>query len=422
MADAAPTSRDYRETVFLPETPFPMRGGLPQKEPDILARWREMDLYRALRAARKAEGAPLFVLHDGPPYANGAIHIGHSLNKILKDFVVRSRFGLGFDVDYVPGWDCHGLPIEWKIEEEYRSKGRARTRCPRPSSANAAASTPTTGSAPSARSSCGWACWAPGTARYATMDFPTEAAIVAEFHKGSCPASSYRGSKPVMWSPVERTALADAEVEYHDHVSPHYLGQVPGGRRGRLPSTAARGRRPHRDASPTRPELSASVVIWTTTPWTPSPATRAIAYGPAIAYRPPTRSRPWRRDSSSSPGPARRAADPADKLAEDVRTARQDRALAPRVGGRSSALTCEHPLAAADPGYRYPVPLLPGGHVTEEAGHGLRPHRAFARRGGLSGLAVERPARRAPTWWTRTGPILARALVRGLMVLETEGQ
>ena len=119
MADDAPlsTARDYRETVFLPETPFPMRGGLPQKEPEILARWAEQDLYHAVRKARQAAGAPLYVLHDGPPYANGAIHIGHALNKILKDFVVRSRFALGYDVDYVPGWDCHGLPIEWKIEE-----------------------------------------------------------------------------------------------------------------------------------------------------------------------------------------------------------------------------------------------------------------------------------------------------------------
>ena len=116
-------ARDYRETVFLPETPFPMRAGLPKLEPEILAKWSEAGLYKAIRKARQDAGAPLFVFHDGPPYANGAIHIGHSLNKILKDFVVRSRFLLGYDVDYVPGWDCHGLPIEWKIEEEYRAKG-----------------------------------------------------------------------------------------------------------------------------------------------------------------------------------------------------------------------------------------------------------------------------------------------------------
>ncbi|MDB5419228.1 MAG: ileS, partial [Phenylobacterium sp.] len=118
--------RDYRATIFLPETPFPMRAGLPQKEPQILERWREIDLYNAIRAERQKAGRPLFVLHDGPPYANGAIHIGHSLQKTLKDFVVRSRFALGYDVDYLPGWDCHGLPIEWKVEEELRAKGRRK--------------------------------------------------------------------------------------------------------------------------------------------------------------------------------------------------------------------------------------------------------------------------------------------------------
>ena len=129
MADASDTpttGRDYRETVFLPETPFPMRAGLPQKEPEVLKRWAELDLYHALRVERQRAGAPLFVLHDGPPYANGAIHIGHALQKTLKDFVVRSRFLLGYDVDYVPGWDCHGLPIEWKIEERYRAQGKRK--------------------------------------------------------------------------------------------------------------------------------------------------------------------------------------------------------------------------------------------------------------------------------------------------------
>src|SRR5665213_3121764 len=118
--DAEPRHRDYRETVFLPQTDFPMRAGLPQLEPRILEAWG--DLYARLRQARRRAEAPLFVLHDGPPYANGAIHIGHALNKLLKDFVVRSRFAMGFDVDYVPGWDCHGLPIEWKIEEAFRAE------------------------------------------------------------------------------------------------------------------------------------------------------------------------------------------------------------------------------------------------------------------------------------------------------------
>jgi isoleucyl-tRNA synthetase len=259
-----------------------MRAGLPQREPEILARWAEMDLYQALRRERQARGAPLFVLHDGPPYANGAIHIGHSLNKLLKDFVVRSRFLLGNDVDYVPGWDCHGLPIEWKVEEEFRGKGRRKDEIP----------------AAEFRKRCReyadhWigapreefkrlgvlGAW---DARYATMDFPTEAAIVAEFHKVLMSGQLYRGSKPVMWSPVERTALADAEVEYHEHVSPTIWVKFPVADAGdffeRLHEVGA-----PTDHRPDPDELTASVVIWTTTPWT-IPGNRAIAYGPDIAY------------------------------------------------------------------------------------------------------------------------------------------
>ncbi len=261
--DVEAPKRDYRETVFLPETSFPMRAGLPTLEPRILASWE--GLYAEIRKVRQAAGAPLFVLHDGPPYANGPIHIGHALDKLLKDFVVRSRFALGFDVDYVPGWDCHGLPIEWKIEEAFRAEGRRkdevskaefRTRC--------------------RDYAAGWieaqsrefqrlgvlGDWA---GRYATMDYASEAAIVAEFHKFVVSGQVYRGSKPVMWSPVERTALADAEVEYHDHVSPTVWVRFPV-RRGPQAATGA------------------SVVIWTTTPWT-IPANRAIAYNPKVALR-----------------------------------------------------------------------------------------------------------------------------------------
>ena len=221
--------RDYRETIFLPKTDFPMRGGLPQLEPRILDHWG--DLYHRTRRARQAAGAPLYVLHDGPPYANGAIHIGHALDKLLKDFVVRSRFALGFDVDYVPGWDCHGLPIEWKIEEEFRKKGRRKDEV----------------SKAEFRARCreyaaGWIAaqsvefqrlgvLGDFAHRYATMDYASEAAIVAEFHKFVASGQVYRGSKPVMWSPVERTALADAEVEYHDHSSPTIWVKFPVARR-----------------------------------------------------------------------------------------------------------------------------------------------------------------------------------------------
>ncbi len=278
MPDDAPAhpGRDYRDTVFLPDTPFPMRGGLPQKEPEILARWAEQDLYHAVREARRAAGAPLYVLHDGPPYANGAIHIGHALNKILKDFIVRARFALGYDVDYVPGWDCHGLPIEWKIEEEVRAQGKRKDEVP----------------VAEFRARCrafagqwidlqrtefkrlgvlgDWDNY------YSTMAFASEAAIVGEFHKFLMSDQLYRGSKPVMWSPVERTALADAEVEYHDHVSPTVWVKFP------VKSAMRSGH--DATAELTQAGLErASFVIWTTTPWT-IPANRAISFNPEIAY------------------------------------------------------------------------------------------------------------------------------------------
>ena len=263
--DADKPLRDYRETVFLPDTPFPMRAGLPQAEPKHAGAAGRPLSGDPRQPARRA-GAPLFVLHDGPPYANGAIHIGHALNKILKDFVVRSRFALGYDVDYVPGWDCHGLPIEWKIEEEFRGQGPAQGRglegrVPRPLPRLRRAA----GSPSRAREFKRLGVLGDWDHRYSTMDFASEAAIVAEFHKFIATDQLYRGAKPVMWSPVERTALADAEVEYHDHVSPTIWVKFPV------------------TDGPQAPTIGGSVVIWTTTPWT-IPGNRAIAYNPDIAY------------------------------------------------------------------------------------------------------------------------------------------
>jgi len=347
--DATPAQRDYRETVFLPTTSFPMRAGLPDLERRILESWT--GLYDRVRDTRQKAGAPLFVLHDGPPYANGAIHIGHALNKLLKDFVVRSRFALGFDVDYVPGWDCHGLPIEWKIEEEFRAAGRRKDQV----------------SKAEFRARCreyaeGWigeqsrefqrlGVLGDWPHRYATMDYAAEAAIVAEFHKFVQSHQVYRGSKPVMWSPVERTALAEAEVEYQDHVSPTVwvrfkVAQGPQSARG------------------------ADVVIWTTTPWT-LPANRAIAFNPKVAY---AVFEVVALESDLPFAPWARVGDRiilAESLAEQVFSAAKVSEWV-RLGPFDPAeVVCAHPFEALDPGYGFPVPLLAGDHVTDDAGTGF---------------------------------------------------
>ncbi|MFJ5369764.1 class I tRNA ligase family protein, partial [Bosea sp. CER48] len=219
-AKAAPTAGDgvdYSQTLFLPQTEFPMRAGLPQREPELLARWARIDLYRKLREA--GQGRDRFVLHDGPPYANGNIHIGHALNKVLKDLVTRSQQMLGHDSNYVPGWDCHGLPIEWKIEEQYRAKGLNKDDVPvvefRKECRAFAEHWVDVQRAEFKRLGVegDWA------NPYLTMAYPAEAQIAREIMKFAETGQLYRGSKPVMWSVVEKTALAEAEVEYEEHTS-----------------------------------------------------------------------------------------------------------------------------------------------------------------------------------------------------------
>jgi isoleucyl-tRNA synthetase len=401
-ADSATAARDYRETVFLPDTPFPMRAGLPKKEPEILAAWAQIDLYAAVRKARQAAGAPLYVLHDGPPYANGAIHIGHALNKILKDFVVRSRFLLGYDVDYVPGWDCHGLPIEWKIEEEFRSKGRRKDEV----------------SKAEFRARCrdyaaGWieaqgkefrrlGVLGDWTHRYATMDYTSEAAIVAEFHKFVASGQLYRGSKPVMWSPVERTALADAEIEYHDHVSPTIWVKFP----------VTQG------SSATD---NASIVIWTTTPWT-IPANRAISYNPDIAYsvyrvvamEADLAFEPW-----AKPGDKLIVA---DKLAPDVAAAAKIAEWERVEAVDPSGMVTAHPLADLDSGYGFAVPLLAGDHVTEDTGTGFV-HTAPGHGADDYQVWLAHGHREIPETVDENGAYYDHVpLFAGLKVLETEGK
>ena len=363
-----PKARDYSETLFLPKTDFPMRAGLPQREPQILARWQESDLYGRLRAA--AKGRPRFVLHDGPPYANGNIHIGHALNKILKDVVTRSQQMLGYDSNYVPGWDCHGLPIEWKIEEEnYRAKGR-----PKPDLSDPAALV-------EFRRECRrfaehWikvqraeferlgvvGDWAHP---YTTMDYFAEAQIARELMKFAANGTLYRGSKPVMWSVVEKTALAEAEVEYEDYVSDQVWVKFP------VRAAISKGA-PLSNINADINELAkakAAIVVWTTTPWT-LPGNRAIAYSPKIEYG----------LYQVADAPAGNWAKPgdhfilADKLAIDVmRQARVTAYKRLRAVPRDTLaeITCSHPLANFDPRYGFVVPLLPGDHVTEDTGTGF---------------------------------------------------
>ncbi|HWC57063.1 MAG TPA: class I tRNA ligase family protein, partial [Sphingomicrobium sp.] len=262
MADA-PAKTDYRSTVFLPRTDFPMKAGLPQKEPAILARWENEGLYQRIRESR--EGREKFIFHDGPPYANGDIHIGHALNHTIKDMVVRTQSLLGKDAPYVPGWDCHGLPIEWKVEEQYRKKKLNKDEVPvREFRAECRAYAQHWVDVQREQLkrlgvSANWA------KPYLTMNYHAEATIVSELFKFAETGQLYRGAKPVMWSPVEKTALAEAEIEYEDIVSTQIdvAFEIV--------------------ESPIPELVVAYAVIWTTTPWT-IPVNRAIAYNPNVDY------------------------------------------------------------------------------------------------------------------------------------------
>ncbi|HTW54460.1 MAG TPA: isoleucine--tRNA ligase [Stellaceae bacterium] len=348
---------DYRPTVFLPKTDFPMRGDLPNREPAILARWEAMGLYKKLREVSK--GREKFVLHDGPPYANGEPHLGTALNKILKDMVNRAQQMLGKDAPYVPGWDCHGLPIEWIVEENYRKKKQSKDSVP----------------IAQFRKECRdfAAHWIEVQKRdfkrlgvvgdwdhpYLTMSFDAEAQIVREIGKFLMNGGLYKGAKPVLWSVVEQTALAEAEVEYHDHKSTTVWVRFP-------------------VAHASRPSLHhAAAVIWTTTPWT-LPGNRAIAYAPELEYA----------------------------VIQVDETAEESRAIGPKADGSTTKLgekllvgmtliddfcthagitrhtiidlfpgsalagtVAKHPLAGQ--GYEFDVPLLPAGFVEADAGTGL---------------------------------------------------
>ncbi|QCI98618.1 isoleucine--tRNA ligase [Agrobacterium larrymoorei] len=364
---------DYSSTLYLPQTDFPMRAGLPQKEPELVKRWQQMDLYKKLRAS--AAGREKFVLHDGPPYANGNIHIGHALNKILKDVITRSFQMRGFDSNYVPGWDCHGLPIEWKIEEAYRAKGKNKDEVPinefRKECREFAAGWIKVQSEEFKRLGIEGDFENP----YTTMNFHAEARIAGELLKIAKSGQLYRGSKPVMWSVVERTALAEAEVEYADVESDMIWVKFPVKRAWR--STGLRGVDGLADVAKMEAEavataklgdelLGASVVIWTTTPWT-IPGNRAISFSSRFPYG-LYEVESAENDFGPQPGEklifATKLADEAAKKAKLT-----FKLVRPVAADELGAITCAHPLA--DLGYDFVVPLLDGDHVTDDAGTGF---------------------------------------------------
>lgn len=354
MAD---TQTDFRDTVFLPKTDFPMKAGLAQKEPAILARWDRIGLYQRLRAARA--GAPRFILHDGPPYANGDIHMGHAMNKVLKDIIVRTQSLLGKDAPYVPGWDCHGLPIEWKIEEEYRKQKKNKDEVP----------------AAEFRAQCrAYADKWVGVQKaqfqrlgimgdwddpYLTMTFDAEATIVGELLKFAESGQLYRGAKPVMWSPVEKTALAEAEVEYEDVTSTQIdvAFEIV--------------------EAPNAPDLvGAHAVIWTTTPWT-IPVNQALAYGEGINYY---------KFKASDGRTYLVAFDLIDAFRNRTGLTAIDSSEMPDddhdlvhwvadnlmiKGSDLAGAKARHPMHALGGFFAAPRPLLPGDFVTTDAGTGL---------------------------------------------------
>lgn len=357
MTDATDTQRDWRDTVFLPKTDFPMKAGLATKEPAILERWAKIGLYSKLREARA--GRERFLLHDGPPYANGDIHMGHALNKILKDIVVRSQSLMGKDAPYVPGWDCHGLPIEWKVEEAYRAKKLNKDEVD-----------PVAFRAECRAYAEKWVAVQRGQFErlgilgdwddpYLTMKFDAEARIAGELLKFAESGQLYRGAKPVMWSPVEKTALAEAEVEYEDITSTQIDVAF------------------EITEAPNAPELvGAHAVIWTTTPWT-IPVNQALAYGEGIEY---IVGLLFEGEASSvTPGqemPLIRerglyivAADLKEKFEERVGRTLHERARF--TGSQLAGAVARHPMHALGGFFAKPRPFLPGDFVTTDAGTGL---------------------------------------------------
>jgi len=338
---------EYKDTIFLPKTSFEMRANLPLKEPKILKEWDKQNIFQQLR--KQSKGKKKFILHDGPPYANGHIHIGTALNKILKDVIVRTQQMIGNDSIYVPGWDCHGLPIEWKIEEEYRKKGRNKDEVP----------------IIQFRKECRefaekWIDIQRKEFRrlgvegdwenpYLTMSNEAEAQIVRELGKFLLDESLYKGARPVLWSVVEKTALADAEVEYEEHTSNTIYVKF-------------------KVANSNIQELvNNDILIWTTTPWT-IPGNRALAYGSDLEYI-LIKIREVNDSSIAKIGDKIMIAkDLRDNVMNEVGITKIE-VIKNFLGKALKETECEHPFK--DIGYDFSVKVLEADFITLEQGTGI---------------------------------------------------
>jgi isoleucyl-tRNA synthetase len=330
-------------SVNLPKTSFSMRANLPLKEPDLIDYWNKISLYKKLREDSK--GNEKFVLHDGPPYANGNIHMGTALNKILKDIITKFHQMNGKDSVYVPGWDCHGLPIEWKIEEQYKKNKKNKNDVPivefRKECRDFANKWIDVHKKQFQRLGVigDWKDY------YSTMSFKAEAQIVRELSKFLKEGSLYKGYKPVLWSTVEKTALADAEVEYMDHVSDTIYASFP------IKKTLNKNLE------------GCEIIIWTTTPWT-IPANKALAYNKNIYYQ----IIKIEDDGDFKNRKIVVACDLLEHVLKECEIKKFEK-LDKLPGTEFQDTICNHPLEKE--GYDYDIPMLEANFVTTEQGSGI---------------------------------------------------
>ena len=343
MSDDNKDKVDYKDSLLLPKTDLPMRANLPEREPGFLEVWKKNELFSKLRESSTSKEK--FILHDGPPYANGNLHMGTALNKILKDVIVRSRQLDGFDAEYRPGWDCHGLPIEWKVEEKFRDEGKNKEEIPINDFRNECRLFAKNWIEIQKKQFMRLGILGNWSNPYTTMEFSSESIIVKEFHKFLMSGDLYRGSKPVMWSVVEKTALAEAEVEYLEHASPTIWVNFP-------------------IQSNDDDLVDSSILIWTTTPWT-IPANRAVAYSSKFQYG-------LYKVSSTEEGSLATLGKKIiinSALKGNVEKASKSELTFVKEISSFDNMLCSHPFKES--GYDFDIPILEGDFLTEDAGTGF---------------------------------------------------